>query len=107
MYAIPNMRCTMAGHAKFSQCGIPLIEDHFTPSDISSSWADFSSTTDAIWKFMNCKYPVSEGGMVMHSYVFVDGQLKGDGFDVSGQSCSDLTPSAPTVSRSLAEADVF
>mmetsp|Transcript_123545 Transcript_123545/g.192931 ORF Transcript_123545/g.192931 Transcript_123545/m.192931 type:complete len:162 (-) Transcript_123545:103-588(-) len=90
MYAIPNMRCTVSGRAKFQSCGIPLKEDSFTPSDIDATWSNFVASTDSTWKYMQCKYPVHEGGMVMHSYVFVDGELKGDGFDVSTRPCSEL-----------------
>eukprot|EP00747_Dinoflagellata_sp_TGD_P165558 gnl/TRDRNA2_/TRDRNA2_186984_c0_seq1.p1 gnl/TRDRNA2_/TRDRNA2_186984_c0~~gnl/TRDRNA2_/TRDRNA2_186984_c0_seq1.p1 ORF type:complete len:157 (+),score=34.81 gnl/TRDRNA2_/TRDRNA2_186984_c0_seq1:61-531(+) len=90
MYAIPNMRCTLSGQSKFRSCGIALQEDNFVPEDIASTWANFGATTDPTWKYMNCRYPVSQGGMVMHSYIFVDGQLKGDGFDVASMSCSQL-----------------
>merc|ERR1711865_84674 len=62
MYAIPNMRCSITGRAKFRQCGISLKEDTFRPSDIASSWNNFDATTDPTWKYMQCKYPVSAGG---------------------------------------------
>mmetsp|Transcript_26481 Transcript_26481/g.43432 ORF Transcript_26481/g.43432 Transcript_26481/m.43432 type:complete len:166 (-) Transcript_26481:75-572(-) len=98
MFAIPNMRCTIAGRARFQECGIELEEENFHPADIASTWSDFHSTSDPTWKYMNCKYPVQEGGMVMHSYVFVDGQLKGDGFDLYKGACSALEPAARSLS---------
>merc|ERR1712216_551436 len=100
MTAIDNMRCTLAGRHKFQQCGIELKEDTFAPADISTTWHDFSQTSDGTWKYMNCKYHVEEGGMVMHSYVFVDGKLMGDGFDVSKMSCSNLRSSTSSSSTS-------
>jgi len=92
MYAIPNMRCTNAGRARFQECGIPLNEDIFGPSDIASTWNNFGRTIDSTWKYMQCEHPVEEGGMQMHSYIFVDGKLKGDGFDVSKVGCPALAP---------------
>lgn len=93
MLAIPNMRCTLAGLSKFQECNIAVKQELFSPKDISSTWNNFAATSDPTWKYMNCKYPVSEGGMTMHSYVFVGGQLKGDGFDTMSSDCSDLKTS--------------
>ena len=92
LVAIPNMRCTIAALAKLEQCGVTPTVEYFTPVDISSSWSNFQ-TTDAKWRYMDCRYHTEQGGMTMHSWVFVDGQLLGDGFDIMQLPCSDLASS--------------
>lgn len=92
LVAIPNMRCTIAALAKLEQCGVTPTIEYFTPVDISSSWSNFQ-TTDAKWRYMDCRYHTEQGGMTMHSWMFVEGQLLGDGFDIIQRPCSDLAGS--------------
>ena len=90
LVAIPNMRCTIAAQAKLERCGVTPAVEYFTPADISSSWSNFQ-TADAKWRYMDCRYHTEQGGMTMHSWVFVNGQLLGDGFDIMQLPCSALT----------------
>lgn len=90
LVAIPNMRCTLAAEAKLEQCGVTPTVEYFTPADISATWSNFQ-TADAKWRYMDCRYHTEQGGMTMHSWVFVDGQLLGDGFDITQLPCSALT----------------
>ena len=69
LVSIPNMRCTANALAKFASCGTTYETYTFTPDDIVSTWSDFAATSDAIWKYMDCKYHTDAGGMTMHSYV--------------------------------------
>ena len=89
LVAIPNMRCTVAAQAKLSQCGIEAAVETFTPADIDQTWSNFQ-TEDAKWRYMDCRYHTEQGGMTMHSWVFVGGELLGDGFDIMQLDCSAL-----------------
>ena len=88
------MRCTIAAQRKLAACAVNFKEHLFNPADISTSWSSFQ-TTDAQWRYMDCRYHTEQNGMTMHSYVFIGGQLLGDGFDIMNLPCSALSGASP------------
>lgn len=105
LIAIPNMRCTLSAQRKLQSCGIRATEHFFTPADIGTSWSNFQ-TEDAQWKYMDCRYHTEQGGMTMHSWIFLNGELLGDGFDIMELPCATLTAIAETTSGADARAEL-
>lgn len=78
MIAIPHMRCTEASKAAIEAKGFTMDLVDFT-----GQFAYVKGESDP-WDWLHCKYPDDQAsGTIMHSYVFVDGVFRGNGFDAA------------------------
>lgn len=73
--AIPNMACTASvGNALFNR-GVD-----FKTLDMPDGFT-YQKGESPVWDWLHCTYPDDKSnGMIMHSYVFVDGEFEGNGF---------------------------
>jgi len=76
LIANPKMRCTIAIKAALEAKGAAFEEHTFdTPFQYEHGISD-------IWDYLHCIYPKDkEAGVIMHSYVFLDGEFIGQGLD--------------------------
>ncbi|CAE8642331.1 unnamed protein product [Polarella glacialis] len=75
--ANPQMRCTKAVEAALTSKGAQYSLHSFATS------FQYQSGQSAVWDWLHCTYPddrIEGNGMIMHSYVFVQGKFIGDGF---------------------------
>lgn len=68
MLGMDHMRCTLAATERLRAAGACF---HY------ESWRD---EDEPLWKYMQCLHPNElEGGMMMHSYVYIGGEYVGNG----------------------------
>ena len=82
MYALKtNMKCTKAAMTKMNNLSISYLDQRF--SDDSYMFGDDTTIANPIWKYHTCLFNHITGGMHMHSYVWIRGELHGNGFTFS------------------------
>jgi hypothetical protein len=74
------MRCTIAARDRMRTLGACFDEMIF--SDESYSFGVDATISAPLWKYHVCQYPDNKvGNAQMHSYVWIGGQMRGNGFD--------------------------
>jgi len=82
IYAVDRpMRCTVSALQRFDAAGACYALMMFTDEEYQFRMDE--TISHPLWRYHACAYPENiVGGMQMHSYVWIDGRMHGNGFDM-------------------------
>lgn len=95
------MRCTLAALARLDASTACYEDMRFR--DEEYQFGQDSTISAPLWRYHVCQYPDNKvGGAQMHSYIWIGGQMHGNGFDLIG----DRADSRLHGERWLSDADL-